>query len=211
MSVKIILKMIYLKLKIKNKGGAKLLKYFTLPFVLKNYDKIKLWNFIELKKWNYLDWIYEIWDYCYIWNNFYALSSRDFPIKIWKFCTFADGVSLISETTHDYTKLSTYNIFLEESMNKIWAPISIWNDVRVWKNSIILKWVTIWTWAVIWAGSIVTHDVPPYAIMGWNPAKLIKYRFDKETINELLRIKWRDRDINKIRENYDLNFKKWNN
>ena len=47
---------------------------------------------------------------------------------------------------------------------------------------------------------MVTKDVPPYAIVGGNPAKILKYRFDEEVIDKLLKIKWWDWDEQKIRE-----------
>lgn len=53
--------------------------------------------------------------------------------------------------------------------------------------------------AIIAAGAVVTKDVPPYAIVGGVPAKIIKYRFDEETIRRLLAVKWWDKDINFIK------------
>ena len=50
-------------------------------------------------------------------------------------------------------------------------------------------------------GSVVTHDIPPYEIWAGNPAKLIRKRFDDETISKLLEIKWWDWNDVKIREN----------
>ena len=82
----------------------------------------------------------------------------------------------------------------------------IWHDVRIWRNAIIVKWIKIWTWAVIWAGSVVTKDIPPYAIVWWNPAKIIKYRFDNNTIKVLLDSERRNRDLKKIKDNYNLDF-----
>jgi acyl-[acyl carrier protein]--UDP-N-acetylglucosamine O-acyltransferase len=55
--------------------------------------------------------------------------------------------------------------------------------------------------AVIGARSIVTKDVPPYTIVVGNPARPIKKRFDEETIEKLLKIKWWDWDIQRIKEN----------
>ena len=54
--------------------------------------------------------------------------------------------------------------------------------------------------AVIGAGSVVTKDVEPYAIVGGNPAKLIKYRFNPEAIKHLLELRWWNQSWNKIRE-----------
>ena len=62
--------------------------------------------------------------------------------------------------------------------------------------------ITIGDGAIIWAGSIVTKDVESYSIVGWVPAKLIRYRFDEEERIYLMECKWWDKDINWIRENY---------
>ncbi|GAC86764.1 acetyltransferase [Gluconobacter thailandicus NBRC 3255] len=56
----------------------------------------------------------------------------------------------------------------------------------------VLSGVTIGDGAIIAAGSIVTKDVPPYAIVGGNPAKLIKYRFSESIITRLLALAWWD-------------------
>lgn len=66
----------------------------------------------------------------------------------------------------------------------------IGNDVG--SDSKILSELTISNDCIIGANSLVTKDVPDYTIVGGNPSKLIKYRFVKETINKLLKIKWWD-------------------
>ena len=88
----------------------------------------------------------------------------------------------------------------------LWAPIEVGHDVWIGKNATILSWVTIWTWAVVGAGSVVTKDIPPYAIVGGIPAKVIKYRFSPEVIHQLIASQWRDRNIEKIQKNYHLEF-----
>ena len=72
------------------------------------------------------------------------------------------------------------------------GDIVIGNDVWVTFGSYVLSGVTIGDGAVVATGSVVTKDVPPYAIVGGNPAKLIKYRFSDEQIAALLEIKWWD-------------------
>ena len=56
--------------------------------------------------------------------------------------------------------------------------------------------------AIIASNSVVVKSVPPYAIVGGNPAQIIKYRFDEKIIEGLLRIKWWDWDIDKIHDNF---------
>ena len=79
----------------------------------------------------------------------------------------------------------------------------IGNDVWIGARSIILDNVTIGDGAVIGSGSIITKDVPPYAVVvGAN--KIIKYRFPDEIIQKLLLMKWWEWDDDKIRKSYHL-------
>ncbi len=175
---------------------------------LKN-KTIKIWKNVKINTF-WIDklqgWI-EISDYVRInWlNGFY--NNEQHRIIIGKFCSIAIWATFIAEMHHDYRQLTTY-IYdkLSTCSKNNWGTITIWNDVRIWRYAIILKWCTVGTWAVIWAWSVVTKDVPPYAIVWWNPAKIIKYRFDNKTIKQLLKSEWRNREIKKIKENYNLNF-----
>lgn len=131
-------------------------------------------------------------------------------IHIGNFCSIASWVQIYASNDHNYTKLTTYPptatwLILWEQ-KELWTDTFIGHDVWIGTNAIILPWVNIGTWAVIGAGSVVTRDVPPYAIVGWVPAKIIKYRFDPETIERLLISQWWEWDIEKIQENYNLEF-----
>jgi len=66
----------------------------------------------------------------------------------------------------------------------------IGNDVWAGLGVILKRGITIGDGAIIGAGSVVTHDVAPYAIVGGVPAKLIRYRFNNEIINKLLELQW---------------------
>ena len=82
--------------------------------------------------------------------------------------------------------------------------IIIGNDVTIGANVTIMGGVTIGNGAVVGANSLVTKDIPPYAIVGGNPAKIIKYRFEDELIEKLNEIKWWNWSEEKIKENMDF-------
>ena len=120
------------------------------------------------------------------------------PISIGGFCSIARGVQ-IQEYNHRTNGLSTAflsrrsdpsrGLSHDEIESK--GPITIGHVVWIGANSIIISGVTIATGAVIAAGSVVTKDVPPYAIVAGNPARLLRYRFeDQRIIADLLASEW---------------------
>lgn len=120
--------------------------------------------------------------------------------EIGQFCSISDEV-VIGGAEHPMTWVSTSPVFqnvkhsgpkrkfTEFDFEGIKRTI-IGNDVWIGKRAIIKAGVRIGDGAVIGSGSVVTKDVPPYAIVGGVPAKVIKYRFDEATINRLLQSKW---------------------
>lgn len=94
---------------------------------------------------------------------------------------------------------ATENTFVEYK-----KPLKIGNDVWIQQNVFICGDVEIADGAVILAGAVVTKDIPPYAIVGGVPAKVIKYRYDNETIDFLLRSEWWNKDISWFRKNWKL-------
>jgi acetyltransferase-like isoleucine patch superfamily enzyme len=93
--------------------------------------------------------------------------------------------------------------FVSDSHFEEFAPIEIGNDVWIGARAIIRDGVKIGDGAIVGAGAVVTRDVPPYAIVGGVPAKIIRYRFQPEEIEFLEEMKWWDCDIEWIRENYE--------
>jgi serine acetyltransferase len=81
------------------------------------------------------------------------------------------------------------------------GDIIIENDVWVGATSTIMSGVKISNGAVVAGGSVVVKDVPPYAIVAGNPAKVVKYRFSEEQIEKLIKISWWDWEEQKIRDN----------
>ncbi len=98
-----------------------------------------------------------------------------------------------------YTDETTYNAvtYLDEEAG---VQVIIGNDIWMGNDVRILSGVTIGDGAVIGTGAIVTKDVEPYGIYAGVPAKLIRKRFDDETIASLLKIKWWDQGEDWIRE-----------
>lgn len=132
-------------------------------------------------------------------------------LNIGSFCSIAKGVTIIVDGEHNPAMVSTYpfNWVLKEFKNFPGHPstkgdVVIGNDVWIGANALILSGVHIGDGAVIGACSVVTKDVEPYTIVAGNPAKMIRKRFDEETINKLLKIRWWDWDIQRIKENVPL-------
>ena len=82
--------------------------------------------------------------------------------------------------------------------------ISIGNDVWIGEGVFLVGGITIGDGAVVLAGAVVTKDVPPYAIVGGVPAKILKYRYDEETISFLLNVKWWNHSTDWFRGHWEL-------
>lgn len=115
---------------------------------------------------------------------------------------------------HPLNYISTQNIFYKKNnMTNDWVkPIpplinkrtKIGNDVWIGVEALIMDEVIVGDGAVIGARSVVTKDVPPYSIVVGTPAKVVKYRFEKDVIDRLLEIKWWEWPENKISEHIEI-------
>lgn len=124
-------------------------------------------------------------------------------LKIGNFVSIASGVKFILGGNHNIDTITTYPFkvkFLDEKM-EAWSKgsVIIKDDVWIGMDVIIMSGVTIEQGAIIAAGSVVTKDIPPYAIVGGNPAKIIKYRFSEEIVQEMKKIDWNKIKIDNIK------------
>lgn len=118
-------------------------------------------------------------------------------LEIGSYCSIAQHVTFILDAEHQVNTISTYPFKVKcmktgnEAFSK--GNIIIDDDVWIGYGATIMSGVHIGQGAIVAAGSIVTRSVPPYAIVGGVPAKIIKYRFESKLIKELLKI-----DYNKL-------------
>lgn len=116
-----------------------------------------------------------------------------------KYCSIAEGVTIMAGGEHrpDWVTTFPFQCFWAETTHfpghpKSKGDVVIGNDVWIGKDAFILSGVHIGDGAVIGARAVVAKDVPPYAIVVGNPARIIRYRFDQAAIEKLLQIKWWD-------------------
>ena len=135
-------------------------------------------------------------------------------LKIGNFCSIAKNVNILLGGNHpiDWVSSFPFGVIFEEFKELHYThpeklskgDVIIGNDVWIGINATILSGIIIGDGAVIAANSNVTKNVEPYAIVGGNPAKVIKKRFSDEAISKLLAIEWWEWEIDKIKENLDL-------
>ncbi len=136
-------------------------------------------------------------------------------LVIGRFCSIACGARfLFNGGNHALASLAAYPfpIFYEEwgldskNVAQAWdnkGDIVIGNDVWIGYEAVILAGVTVGDGAVIGTRAVVTRDVPPYSIVGGVPAKVIRRRFEQETIDALLELKWWDWPLERIARNLE--------
>jgi virginiamycin A acetyltransferase len=135
-------------------------------------------------------------------------------LLIGKFCAIAKDVKFIMNgANHKLSGFSSYPFYIFGNGWEKAAPkdgelpykgdTEIGNDVWIGYEATIMPGVKIGSGAIIASKSVVVQDVPAYAVVGGNPATLLKYRFEPKVIEELLDIAWWDWDADKITANLD--------
>lgn len=170
-------------------------------YVSKFMFKPKLGRHVTLYGWPTFSENVEIGDYSFINDNNFLRN-----VSIGRFCSIAEGLQ-VGLLEHPYTNFSSF-VFSERPspIKKYFADqevlgvkhTKIGNDVWIGANVTIKSGVTIGDGAVIGSKSMVTKDVPSFAIFAGCPAEIIKYRFSEEKIIILQSIKWWDWEPSKI-------------
>lgn len=126
-------------------------------------------------------------------------------LKMGKYCSIAGGVKVFLGGTHHTEWVTTY------PFNALWqsgrsvedktltkGDVVIGNDVWIATDAVVMSGVTVADGAVIGARAVVTKDVGPYEVVVGNPARVVKKRFDEDTIARLLEISWWDWEVERI-------------
>lgn len=146
-------------------------------------------------------------------NVLYNYDISKVKLIIGKFCAIAAETRFIMTGDHKLDAISTYPFPIfghgwETAFNVSDLPVKgdivVQNDVWFGYDALIKNGVTIGNGAIIAARAVVVKDVPAYSIVAGNPAKVIKMRFDDNTIQRLEKIAWWDWDIEKINKHLKL-------
>jgi virginiamycin A acetyltransferase len=161
---------------------------------------------------------------CYVSIGKYTLgipyiisAERTDRVIIGKYCSIAHGAIIIANQGHNLTtgyqdyRVATCAMTRAANVpfkSSYWHPekrnyVHVGNDVIIGANAIILPGIKIGDSAIVGSGAIVTHDVPPYAIVAGVPAKLVRYRYSEDQISKLLKIAWWNWSESKIAANID--------
>lgn len=155
-------------------------------------------------------------------DNFWAgngvtIGGQNASFETGRFCAVASGTTaLLGQGNHRIQSLCSYPLgrlpvfesagwnrhFDFETESKTYCRMG--HDVFVGTACILMPNVHLSTGSVISAGSVVTQDVPPYAIVGGNPAQVIAYRFKQGLIRELLELRWWEWPTERILRNVKL-------
>ncbi len=175
-----------------------ILMFYDKESVVSNKSRIQ--RFVILRK-------CVVSDYSYIGYN-----TNIYNASIGKFCSISKDVC-IGLPSHPTKFISTSPLFVniqngtgyswskQDLFNSVPEKVVIGNDVWIGMKSTIMGGITIGNGAIIAAHSVVTKDVPPYAIVGGVPSKIIKYRFDDSIIETLQKSEWWNRSDDFLQKN----------
>jgi virginiamycin A acetyltransferase len=128
----------------------------------------------------------------------YLYPSSPERLTLGRFCQIANGVTFITASAnHRYDGITSYPFAIfagpregRASMPGPGPDTEVGHDVWIGANATILPGARIGSGAIIGAGSVVAGEVPPYAIVAGNPARILRHRFDTDTIARILGVAW---------------------
>lgn len=173
---------------------------------LRNYKYIRAWK--QKNRHNFAVPVGKLpLDRVSIGNNTYGFidalfSNPENKLIIGSYCSIAQGVKFLPCTDHALDRISTYPFKAmlltgeQEALSK--GDIVVEDDVWIGYGATVLSGVRIGQGAAVAAGAVVTQDVPPYAIVGGIPAKVIRYRFAPDMIERLMKLDYSSLDIDTI-------------
>jgi probable biosynthetic protein (TIGR04098 family) len=127
-------------------------------------------------------------------------------LKVGRYCSIAAGATFILGGHHRTDTVTTFPLGLafgalrREEFPTSRGDIVVGSDVWIAANATILSGITIGDGAIVGAGAVVIHDVPPYALVFGNPARVLRKRFPDKTIATLLELRWWELDAAQVQE-----------
>ncbi len=125
-------------------------------------------------------------------------------VTIGRYVSIASGISILVRN-HPLDRISTHPFFFNSKLGYLakdsmeFSHLTIEHDAWIGERAIILpRCKRIGIGAVVGAGAVITKDVPDYAIVGGNPAEIIRYRFPKKVIDDLLASKWWEKPVDQL-------------
>jgi len=165
---------------------AKIYKFFKIM-----YDQIQYEEIIK-------NGILQIGCHTYGRPTVHVYKGSESRVIIGNFCSISPGVVMITGGIHCMNWVSSFPFRIRWKMDGAFqdgmpytkGDIIIGSDVWIGTDAMILSGVTIGDGAIIASRSVVTENIPPYAIVAGISAKIIRFRFNQDAVEQLLRIKW---------------------
>lgn len=183
---------------------------FKLYFMNRKWRKKNSHNFTNLSKLCDINKL-KVGNKTYGELNVYSWGSEGEALEIGNYVSIANDVKFILGGNHRYDILSTYPIKVKIMGEKLEAysngKIVVGDEVWIGMNTMVMSGVKIGKGAIVAAGSVVIKDVEPYSIVGGNPARHIKFRFDEFYIDKINDINLNSINEDFMKENLELFYK----